>query len=156
MPQCPQCQHSWEVVDLTSEKPEVIDLTQGDANNPREVLVLDAQQSNDRGRAEPSNVTTIEPTGSVHRVPERGWTVGDLPSAGVRRIHFEGDSEAGEESDIEPFAFRTPGRERYSGQRVLHERGWAPRRAMGVRRIFRVGTTYQRRTYRPQYNTGTY
>jgi len=158
MPTCPECQHNWEpeVIDLTSEKPEVIDLTQGDANNPREILVLDAQQSNDRRGEQSSNVTTIEPAGPVHRIPERGWGIGDLPSAGIRRVQFEDNFEPGEEANLNEGAYRTPQRERSAGTRVLYERGWAPRRAMGIRRIFRVGTTYQRRTYRPQYNTGTY
>lgn len=153
MQTCPKCQHQWEVIDLTKDD----DSTTTHADDTREVLVLDSQQPNREGGARPSSPPTIEPQHQVSRIPERGWTVGDLPSAGIRRIRFAGDSEASEASDIEQEPYRTPSRQRRASTRLLYERGWAPRRTVGVRRIFRYSTNYvPRRAYRSHTDQGTY
>lgn len=140
MPVCPNCNHTFTTT--------VIDLTQ-DADNQRDVLVLDTQQSN-RPREGDSNDNPIDVTGdTVSTIPTREGGVRDSSLPRLLRIEIpEDDSSDEDTSQTRPHPFRSTPRFSRRSNYVLQERRWAPRRTMGIR----YPLLGRWRTFRPRYN----
>lgn len=137
---CPHCQQTFEIIDLTKDEE--------DANTPREVLVLDSEQPDGSGERASISSTVTERSDTVPSLPTRGGErAAYAPPTGVRRIRFESDSEPSEGEDIPALPYRTPQRYWPRGQTVLQKRRWAPRRPMGVRRVYR-DYVVKRQSYR--------
>lgn len=136
---CPHCNETFEIIDLTQDD--------DNANATGEVLVLDSQQPNrSREGASITSPNTEQPN-SVPSVSTGTRRTEDAPPTGVRRIQFASDSESGEDADFPEVPYRTPTRYWPRGQTILSKRRWAPRRPMGIRRVYR-DYVVKRQSYR--------
>ena len=136
---CPHCNETFEIIDLTQDD--------DNANATGEVLVLDSQQPNrSREGASITSPNTEQPN-SVPSVSTGTRRAEDAPPTGVRRIQFASDSESGEDADFPEVPYRTPTRYWPRSQTILSKRRWAPRRPMGIRRVYR-DYVVKRQSYR--------